>query len=166
MIGLALGITIFLLKTYLEASLWETLFIESAQILAWWYAIWGICAVTLAILAWAGDLGAEGARLRTGIATPLGWLIGLSRVPVSHPGVILFLLTRRLLFFAGAYFLTLGVRAVGALFVQDELYIAIGGICIILSLVMGLFTGKLKRIQQQMPTKKPWQPLSSMGDGR
>jgi len=138
--------TLAALRLLLDRVLWETAFIEGAQLLFWWYLVAGVVVVALAMLAWAGDLGTEGARLRHGIAGALGWLIGLPRVPLSSKSALLFLMLRRLLLGTGAYMLTQGLRAVGATFVWDGQLLLAGGIILGLGLVMGLFLPLMQRI--------------------
>jgi hypothetical protein len=144
--GFLIASTLVALRLLLDRILWETAFIEGVQFLFWWYLIAGVVVVALAMLAWAGDLGTEGARLRYGIAGALGWLIGLPRVPISSKGALLFLMLRRLLLGVGAYLLTLGLRAVGATFVWDEELLWAGGIILGLGLVMALFVPLLQRL--------------------
>ena len=137
MIGFVIASTIVILKLLTGTPLFETAFIQISNFLFWWYVGTGIAAIGLGILAWAGDLGTEGARMRVGIATPISWMIGLSRKPLDSVWTLLYLIFRRGLFVGGAYLLTLSVQAVGAAFAQDNLMMLLGGICLLVALSMG-----------------------------
>ncbi|MBI1729130.1 hypothetical protein HY229_08375 [Candidatus Acetothermia bacterium] len=154
MIGLCTALVLAALKLSLEENLWETTIIQSAQFLWWWYLLTGLFLSGIVILAWAGDLGVEGARLRAGIATPVSWLTGLSRIPVNHLGVVVFLCARRLILLLGAYFLMQGIQAVGALFTRDESYFVLGGVFLALGLGMGLFSSAIRRDPKRVPIEE------------
>lgn len=127
------------------ATLFESVFIESARLLFWWYVVSGVVLVSVATLAWAGDLGVEGARLRHGIGSPLSCILGLPRVALCYGGPLVFLILRRLLLALGAYGLTLGVRAVGATFRRDEQLLLVGVVLLGLGLALGLILPLLRR---------------------
>jgi len=129
-IGLLIALTIAGLRYSLGTILPEDIFIESARVLFWWYVATGIVSVSLGALAWAGDLGTEGARLRHGVATALGWMLGVPRLPLQYVGVLLFLAVRRTLFAVGAYLWTQGLQAVGAIFVRDDQLLLIGAVAL------------------------------------
>jgi hypothetical protein len=154
MYGLLIAATILIVKLSLGIVLWQTAFIEISQFLFWWYIGSGVLAVGLAVLAWAGDLGTEGARMRHGIASNIGWIIGLSKVPLTHVTPVLYLALRRGLFIFGAYLLTQGVQAVGATFSQDDLSILLGAFCLAGSLLGGLATPQFRRIDYRYPAQQ------------
>jgi len=145
MFGFLIAAALFGLKFASGSALLETSFIESARFLLWWYVTTGIAVVFLAALAWAGDLGTEGARLRHGIPSTLGWLIGLARVPLTWGSALIYLLLRRLTLGTGAYLLTRGLREVGALFVRDERLLLIGGVLLAFGLAAALLVPLLRR---------------------
>lgn len=145
MFGFLIAAALFGLKFASGSALFETAFIESARFLFWWYVVAGSAAVFLAALAWAGDLGTEGARLRHGIPSTLGWLIGLARVPLSWGSALIYLFIRRLALGTGAYLLTQGLQEVGALFIWDERLLLIGGVVLAFGLVGALFVSLLRR---------------------
>ena len=137
MIGFVIATIIVILKLLTNTPLFETAFIQVTSFLFWWYVATGVSSVLLATLAWAGDLGTEGARMRVGIATPISWMIGLSRTPLNSFWTLLFLIVRRGLFVGGAYLLTQSVQAVGAAFAQDNLLLLFGGISIMVAIFLG-----------------------------
>lgn len=145
MIGLLIALTIAGLRASLGTILPEDVFIGSARILFWWYVATGIAGVSLGALAWAGDLGTEGARLRHGVATALGWMLGVSRLPLQYVGVLFFLAARRTLFAGGAYLWTQGLRAVGATFVRDDQLLLIGAVLLGVGVLSAALTPLLRR---------------------
>lgn len=146
MIGLFLALTIAGLRYAFGTMLPEDVFIGSARFLFWWYLATGIVGISLGALAWAGDLGVEGARLRHGVATALGWMLGVPRLPLQYWGVLFFLALRRALFVAGAYLWTEGLRAVGATFARDDRLLLLGAVLLGLGVLSGLLVPLLRRV--------------------
>ncbi len=146
MFGLLLALTIFALKLFVGTVLLEEALVDGFRFLFWWYVVMGVVTISLAALAWAGDLGTEGARLRHGIATALGWMLGLPRVPLQYKSALVFLILRRLLLGVGVYWLTRGLRAVGATFVWDERLLWAGGLALGVGLLMGVLVPLLRRV--------------------
>lgn len=154
MYGLFIAATILIVKLSLGIVLWQTVFIEISQFLFWWYIGSGVLAVNFAVLAWAGDLGAEGARMRHGISSNIGLLIGLSRVPVNQIWPVIYLAFRRGLYVLGSYLLTQSVQAVGATFAQNDLHILAGAFCIICGLAVGLVAPQFRRAVFRYPAQQ------------
>ncbi len=146
MIGLLLALTIAGLRYAFGTVLPEDVFIGSARFLFGWYLATSLVGISLGALAWAGDLGVEGARLRHGVATALGWMLGVPRLPLQHVGVLIFLVLRRALFVTGAYLWTRGLQAVGATFARDDQLLLLGAVLLGVGLLSGLLVPLLRRV--------------------
>lgn len=146
MIGLLIALTIAGLRYAFGTVLPEDVFIGSARFLLGWYLTTSAVGISLGALAWAGDLGVEGARLRHGVATALGWMLGIPRLPLQHVGVLLFLAGRRALLVAGAYLWTRGLQAVGATFARDDRLLLIGAILLGLGVLSAALNPLVRRL--------------------
>lgn len=148
MIGFIVAAAYAGLRLALTSALPETVFIETARFLLGWYVLSGLVLVASAVLAWAGDLGSEGARMRHGVATPLAWALGLARVPLSAMGPLIALAVRRLIFVVGAFWWVQGLRPVGAEFVRDDPTLIAGAVALGIGLTLGLARWPLRRWAQ------------------
>ena len=146
MIGFCIAATYAALRWALTPALPETVFIEASRFLLVWHVVSGFILIASATLAWAGDLGSEGARMRHGVATPLAWALGLPHVPLSSLSPLLALAIRRLLLTLGAFWWMRGLRAVGAEFVRDEPTLIAGAIALGLGLLLGLLRWPMRRL--------------------
>ncbi len=153
MIGLLIALTIAGLRSAFDTVLPEDVFIGSARFLFWWYLSTSLVGVSLGALAWAGDLGVEGARLRHGVATALGWMLGVPRLPLQHVGVLIFLVLRRALFVVGAYLWVQGLRAVGATFARDDRLLLVGAVLLGMGVLSGLLNPLLRRLLPPAPVE-------------
>jgi hypothetical protein len=152
-IGLLIALTIAGLRYAFGTVLPEDVFIESARFLFWWYLATSLMGISLGALAWAGDLGVEGARLRHGVATALGWMLGVPRLPLQYVGILLFLTVRRTLFIAGAYLWTRGLQAVGATFTRDDQLLLIGAILLGLGILSATLNPLVRRLAPPLELK-------------
>lgn len=145
MIGFLIALALFCLQLWVKNELLETAFVNNVHFLFWWYVATGVVTISLAALVWAGDLGVEGARLRYGISSSLGWMLGLARVPLQYKRTLYFLLVRRLLMGAGVFLLMRGLQPAGATFAWDEGYLWVGGIVLGVSLLALVFVPLVRK---------------------
>lgn len=146
MFGLLIALAIGAIKLSVLSILLEDVLVDGVRFLFHWYISTGVVTISLGALAWAGDLGTEGARLRHGIISPLSWMIGVPRLPLRDGKILLFLAVRRLLLVVGAYLLTRGLQAVGATFIWDGRLLLAGGIILGLGLIAVVFSPILRRL--------------------
>ena len=162
MFGFLIAVALFGLQFWVKNELLETAFVGSIQFLFWWYVLAGALTISVAALAWAGDLGTEGARLRHGISGSLGWMLGLPRVPLYHKGALYFLMTRRWLLGVGAYLLTRGLQSVGATFEWGEGVLWAGGITLGIGLLALVFVPLMRKsvasLSDRIGTTSPTKP--------
>ncbi|GEM_PF-2935223 len=158
MIGLLIALTIAALRYAFGTVLPEDVFIGSARFLFGWYLATSVVGISLGALAWAGDLGVEGARLRHGVATALGWMLGIPRLPLRYVGILLFLTLRRALFVAGAYLWTQGLQAVGATFARDEQRLLLGAVLVGLGVLSGGLVPWLRKFVPRLKLRAPSGP--------
>lgn len=144
MIGVLLAAAIGGLRFATGHPLLENVFIESSRFLYGWYWVTGVASILVGTLAWAGDLGTEGARLRYGAGSVLSWMLGLPRVPLGGSPLLL-LVVRRVLLGVGAFLLTKGLQPVGATFVRDEELLLVGGTVLVVGLALGLLALLVRR---------------------
>ncbi len=145
MFGFLLAVSLFGIQFWIMNELYETSFIESARFLFWWYALAGAFVIGVAVLSWAGDLGTEGARLRHGVSSALGWMIGLPRVPLRRKSALNFLIVRRLCFSVGAFLLVRGLQPAGATFEWHEGRLWAGAITVSVGVLLFAIVPLLRR---------------------
>jgi len=154
MIGFIIAVTLVALKLLIDTASPELAIIQTIHILFWWYLSTGVIILTLTTLAWAGGLGSEGARMRFGIATPLAWLSGINRMPLTNGFVFIYLSVRRALFLVGAYFMMHSFHDIGTGFIRDEVAFLGGMFALIAGLVVRLINPHFTREYPEMRTRE------------
>jgi len=149
--GFLIAVALFALRFLIRNELLETALVDSIHFLLWWYVAAGVVTISLGALAWAGDLGTEGARLRHGVSSALAWMLGLPRLSLRRKSVLYYLMLRRVLLGLGAILLAQGLQPIGATFAWDERYLWAGAVLMGVGLIASVFLPVLRKLLSAPP---------------